>query len=133
MCGGRQIERSRGRRLEKAIGRLNRQEKARLIKAYEIDLSIEFLSPSGESYPSEAAFHINERKIYESYLKGEEMPHFIFHAAGHCGKLVSLRGILMKKGIPISEEFLLMDNFSLPKGDRSNIERDIVIGEEPVV
>ena len=125
LCEGRQIERSRGRRLEKATGRLRRQEnekkKVQQGSALENDSDTEFTSPSGETYSSLTAFHINERKVYESYLKGEEMPHFIFHAAGHCGKLVSLRGILLKRGIPVPEEFLSLDSFSLPKGVRSTL------------
>ena len=121
LCEGRQIERSRSRRLEKAIGRLRRQEKVKQGAALANDGDAEFTSPSGETYSSLTAFHINERKVYESYLKGEEMPHFIFHAAGHCGKLVSLRGVLLKMGIPVPEEFLSLDSFSIPKGVRSTL------------
>ena len=78
----------------------------------------EFVSESGEVFPSRAAYLSGERAAYEVYLKGEQMPSFIFHAAGHCGKLASLRGVLLKKGIDVPEEFMALEGFSLPKGDR---------------
>ena len=31
--------------------------------------------------------------VYAKYLTGLEMPHFIFHAAGHCAKLEALKGM----------------------------------------
>ena len=79
----------------------------------------QYISESGEHYLSERAFYESEKQIYSSYLKGEQMPFFIFHAAGHCGKLVSLRGVLLKCGIEVEEEFLMLEGFSLPKGIRT--------------
>ena len=79
----------------------------------------QYISDSGEHYTSERAFYESEKQIYSSYLKGEQMPFFIFHAAGHCGKLVSLRGVLLKCGIEVEEEFLMLEGFSLPKGIRT--------------
>lgn len=71
----------------------------------------------------------DDRAVYERYLSGLEMPHFIFHAAGHCGKLESLKGVLLKSSIKVSEEFLALERFCIPKGkDKRGRDR---VGDGP--
>ena len=44
--------------------------------------------------------------VYAKYLTGLEMPHFIFHAAGHCAKLEALKGM----SCPCYFLFVLLSN-----------------------
>ena len=78
-----------------------------------------YTSLAGELYSSETAFYSIEKTIFEAYLHGMQLPQFIFHAAGHCGKLESLKGVLQRKNIPIPEEFLSLVDFKIPKISRS--------------
>jgi hypothetical protein len=63
---------------------------------------------------------LDEVAYYEAYLTGLQMPKFIFHAAGHCGKIECLRGIMQKMNIPVPEEFLAMDKFRLEREKLKN-------------
>ena len=86
-----------------------------------------YTSPAGEVYASETAYNSNEKNVFEAYLQGMQLPHFIFHAAGHCGKLESLKGVLQRKNIEIPEEFISLVDFKIPKNNRSG--QDIVEGD----
>ena len=69
----------------------------------------------------------NDAKVYSAYLTGLQKPHFIFHAAGHCGKLEALRGMMGKCGIPIPSEFLEQERFKLDRDMRSLKREGVVI------
>jgi hypothetical protein len=86
-----------------------------------------YTSLAGEHYTSEAAFLSSEKSIFEAYLQGMQLPHFIFHAAGHCGKLESLKGVLRRKNIEIPEDFISLTDFKILKINRSS--HDIVEGD----
>jgi hypothetical protein len=60
-----------------------------------------------------------DRAVYEAYLTGLQMPLFIFHAAGHCGKLECLKGVMQKRGMQVPAEFLALRDFKISKGDRT--------------
>jgi hypothetical protein len=62
---------------------------------------------------------IRDRAVYEAYLSGLQMPLFIFHAAGHCGKLECLKGVMQKRGMQVPAEFLALSDFKISKGDRT--------------
>ena len=47
----------------------------------------------GPPASSSAAEKDEDAVVYAKYLTGLEMPHFIFHAAGHCAKLEALKGM----------------------------------------
>lgn len=68
---------------------------------------------------SESPSPDTERAVYEAYLTGLQMPRFIFHAAGHCGKLECLRGVMQKRGMEVPAEFLSLSDFKISKGDRT--------------
>jgi hypothetical protein len=96
----------------------------------ELDTSAEpagYTSQAGEWYTSEAAFFSSEKSIFEAYLQGMQLPFFIFHAAGHCGKLESLKGVLRRKNIEIPEDFISLMDFKVLKINRSS--HDIAEGD----
>lgn len=84
--------------------------------------SSSYTSRAGELYTSEKAFYNSEKSIYEAYLQGMQLPQFIFHAAGHCGKLESLKGVLQRRNIEIPEEFKTLIGFKIPKINRTGQE-----------
>ena len=86
-----------------------------------------YTSLAGEHYTSEAAFFSSEKSIFEAYLQGMQLPHFIFHAAGHCGKLESLKGVLHRKNIEIPEDCISLMDFKIIKINRSS--HDVAEGD----
>ena len=127
LCEGRQIERGRARRIQRSRSRLpsaknNPNIMTEISVLDDTAVPSSYTSLAGELYTSETAFHSNEKSIYEAYLQGMQLPQFIFHAAGHCGKLESLKGVLQRKNIEIPEEFKLLIDFKIPKINRTGQE-----------
>ena len=96
-----------------------------------VPLSSSYTSLAGELYTSQSAFHNSEKSIYEAYLQGMQLPQFIFHAAGHCGKLESLKGVLQRRNIEIPDEFKLLIDFKIPKINRTG--QEVMEGEGDAV
>lgn len=139
LCEGRQIERSRARRIQKSRVRLNKVhdddddatacldtsktsgtnhgEDGSVDKSDVCESGID--EPCASEIATRATDRDSDRAVYEAYLTGLQMPLFIFHAAGHCGKLECLKGVLQKRGIEVPAEFLALSDFKIPKGDRT--------------
>ena len=56
--------------------------------------------------PSSSTDKDEDAAVYAKYLTGLEMPHFIFHAAGHCAKLEALKGMYCSSSIFINTSLL---------------------------